>query len=226
MERDKITERFDIVADQYDSQRRYFIPCYDDYYKTSLYFLASIRKDFASVLDLGAGTGLLSKYLYSRFPNANFTLVDLSKKMIDVAKERFSGMNNFRYIISDYSKELPDGEFDLIASALSIHHLTEEDKINLYNNIYKKLNKNGVFINLDQFNAQSETLNSHYNSWWYKYIENSGVRNDERDLWLKRRELDRENSVAKTIDMLNKAGFDDAECIYSYMKFGVVLAIK
>ena len=68
MERDKITERFDIVADQYDSQRRYFIPCFDDYYKTSLDFLASIRKDFVSVLDLGAGTGLLSKGNFEKLP--------------------------------------------------------------------------------------------------------------------------------------------------------------
>ena len=146
--------------------------------------------------------------------------------MLNVAKERFFGMDNFKYIASDYSKELPDGEFDLITSALSIHHLKEEDKMNLYCNIYRKLDVNGIFINLDQFNAQSEMLNSQYNNWWYNYIEKSGVGKDERDLWLKRRELDCENSVAQTIGMLPTAGFDEAECIYNYMKFGVVLAIK
>ena len=45
-------------------------------------------------------------------------------------------------------------------------------------------------------------------------------------MWLQRRELDRENTIQETLELLKQSGFKQAECIYSYMKFGVILAIK
>lgn len=226
MEIEVIKERFDIIAKKYDEQRRFFIPCFDDFYKTSLSILWEIKNDFQSVLDLGAGTGLLTQYLFERFPEATYTLVDVAEQMMGVARERFSLSRNFNYLIADYSLNLPDDKFDLIASALSIHHLAEQSKARLYENVYNSLPLGGYFINLDQFNATSQLVNEAYNNWWYRQIELSEDLKKERELWLKRRELDRENTMQETVDMLKRVGFGRVECIYSYMKFGVVLAIK
>ena len=225
MDINNIKGRFDEIAEGYDRQRRSIIPCFDDYYGT-ISFLANVNKDFHSILDLGAGTGLLTEYLHREFPDAEFTLVDVSEQMLDVARRRFRGMKDFEYIISDYSETLPQGSFDLIASALSIHHLEEKARGQLYSAIYNKLDDNGCFINLDQFNAESDIMNNHYIKWWHEYIKLSGIENVEDPSWLKRRELDRENTIADTLNLLKNAGFRIAECIYSYMKFGVVLAIK
>jgi tRNA (cmo5U34)-methyltransferase len=226
MEIEKIKDRFNLVAQKYDEQRRFFIPCFDDYYQTSILFLSKIRPDFKTILDLGAGTGLLTKYLYEKFPNAKYTLVDASEQMIDIAKQRFENMDNFSFVISDYSKELPSNQFDLITSALSIHHLENDSKSVLYSNIYNNLPDNGCFINLDQFNAASDLLNNYYNQYWYDYIGQSAILEKERDLWLQRRELDRENTIEESVVLLKQLGFKHVECIYRYMKFGVILAIK
>lgn len=91
MEIEKILERFNQVAEKYDEQRKLFIPCFDDYYGTSITFLSKIRNDFRDILDLGAGTGLLTKYLYEKYPNANYTLVDISDQMLEIARQRFKG---------------------------------------------------------------------------------------------------------------------------------------
>lgn len=226
MDTDALSARFNEIAATYDAQRRFFIPCFDDYYETSTSFLATIRNDIKSVLDLGAGTGLLSMYLYKNFPGARFTLVDVSDRMLEVGRRRFSGMANVDYIVSDYSKGLPDSTYDLIASALSIHHLDNAAKMNCYSAIYSALNDNGIFLNCDQFNAASESMNAHYNAWWYDSIRQSGISEEERNAWLTRRELDRENTITETIGYLGEAGFSTAECIYSYMKFGVIVAMK
>jgi len=85
MEINKISDRFNLVAKNYDEQRRSFIPCFDDYYGTSVLFLSKIRKDFKSILDLGAGTGLLSKFLYEKFPAAHYTLIDISEQMLAIS---------------------------------------------------------------------------------------------------------------------------------------------
>jgi tRNA (cmo5U34)-methyltransferase len=226
MEIDKITARFNLIAQKYDEQRRFFIPYFDDFYQTSISLISKIRNDFNSILDLGAGTGLLTKYLFEKFPNANFTLVDVSEQMLEISRQRFLNMDNFNFVISDYSKELPSRQFDLIASALSIHHLVNDSKSDLYYSIYNNLPDNGCFINLDQFNASSDLMNDYYNKWWYDYIRQSKISQKEQDLWLQRRELDRENTISESLILLKQLGFKHVECIYIYMKFGVILAIK
>jgi tRNA (cmo5U34)-methyltransferase len=226
MEIEKIKDRFNLVAQKYDEQRRFFIPCFDDYYQTSVLFLSKIRPDFKSILDLGAGTGLLTRFIYEKYPNARYTLVDASEQMIDIAKQRFENADNFSYVISDFSKEFPSDKFDLIASALAIHHLEEDSKVALYTTIYNNLPENGCLLNLDQFNASSDLMNNYYNKYWYDTIGKNPILEKERDLWLQRRELDRENTIGETLGILRQIGFKHVECIYSYMKFGVILAIK
>ena len=74
-------------------------------------------------VDLGAGTGLLAAMLRPAHPDCVLTLVDLSPAMLDEAKRRFAGSADFTYEVADYAQALPEGPFDLVVSALSIHHL-------------------------------------------------------------------------------------------------------
>jgi tRNA (cmo5U34)-methyltransferase len=87
MDVDKITDRFNLIAKKYDEQRRSFIPCFDDFYQTGISLISKIKSDFNAILDLGAGTGLLTKYLYEKFPDANYTLVDVSEQMLEIARQ-------------------------------------------------------------------------------------------------------------------------------------------
>lgn len=226
MKIEDIKDQFNSCKEKYDSQRKCFIPCFEDYYEVGINILAQAGKDFKSILDLGAGTGLLSKFLYEKFPSAQYTLVDIAEQMLEIAKIRFNGLNNFRFLITDYSSAFPDGEYDLISSALSIHHLENNAKESLYCNIYKKLPAGGCFINIDQFNASSEKMNEYYNKVWYNYIKKSGISDNDLNKWLIRKDLDKENTVPETLAILKRVGFSQVECVYKYIKFGVVIAIK
>jgi tRNA (cmo5U34)-methyltransferase len=226
MEFNKIAESFGSIAQKYDEQRRFFIPCFDDFYGTSIDFLSQVVEKPTSVLDLGAGTGLLTKYLLEKYPDAHYTLVDIAEEMIEMAGKRFVNMPKLHFMVSNYAEQLPEGVFDLIASALSIHHLDDAQKKNLYSMIYDKLPVNGCFINLDQFNATSEIMNRHYVKWWHNFINQHITDTNEQQQYLKRRELDKEDTVESTIQKLRTIGFKQVDCIYSFMKFGVILAIK
>ena len=219
-------EQFNSVAQKYDSQRRRFIPCFDDFYKTSISLLKCYKNDFKTVVDLGAGTGLLTKEMYDLYPNAHYILIDIAKDMLKVAEERFSGLNNFEFMEYNYTEDIPIKNCDLICSALSIHHLENNEKEALYKTIYKKLDKGGCFINLDQFNGETETINNFYNTWWYQRINYSGITPEEKTSWMERRKLDKENTIGETIGLLKNSGFETVECIYNFMKFGVIVAIK
>lgn len=226
MQTEEIQARFDAIAKVYDENRKRFIPCFDDYYLTTSRFLSSSIPSPKTILDLGAGTGLLSKFLYDEFPEANFSLVDVSEKMLEIAKERFDGLSNFEFSVLDYTRNLPDRKFDLIASALSIYHLEECAKKTLYRNIFERLEPGGTLVNLDQFNAESSEMETLYESYWVKSIRKSGLSELEFERWQARKALDRENTVDETKALLSDAGFRGVECTYKFMKFAVVIARK
>lgn len=226
MNTQKMKEQFDLIAQKYDNNRRCFIPCFDDYYKRSVSLLKYYKKELSRVVDLGAGTGLLTKEIYELYPDAHFTLVDIADEMLDVARQRFAGLSNFDYLSSDYIENFPAEKPDLICSALSIHHLDAEEKIKLYSKIYAGLDAGGCFLNLDQFVSDSSVIDKMYSDWWMDYIQNSGISEEQMARGLERRALDKENSVETTVALLQEAGFSKVECMYRFMKFGVVLAIK
>lgn len=222
-----IEKQFNMIAEEYDSNRRRFIPCFDDLYDNTTSFIASNIKPPKGVIDLGAGTGLLTYFWYKQFREANFLLVDIADEMLSVAKRRFRGISNISYLAADYKNELPDDmPFDSVISALSLHHLENGEKGAIFERIYKALPEGGIFVNYDQFCAGSPEMDKWYDSYWENQLYNSGLKDRDIELWKQRRILDHECSVETQTDMLKKCGFRTVKCVYSYQKFAVIIAVK
>lgn len=221
-----IEEQFNHIAQEYDQNRKKFIPCFDDFYSNTTKFIASNIEKPERVLDLGAGTGLLAYFWYQQCPFAEYVLVDIADEMLKVARERFAGIDSISYQIMDYSKAFPKEDFDVIVSALSIHHLENAEKQKLFARIYEKLPDGGVFINYDQFCAGQEEMNDWFDSYWENQLENSGLTQHDLELWKERKRLDRECSVEEEIQMLSACNFKVIKCVYSSQKFAVIVAIK
>ncbi|MCH5352446.1 MAG: class I SAM-dependent methyltransferase [Acutalibacter sp.] len=221
-----IQKQFNLVAGEYDKNRRKFIPCFDDFYCGTTNLIAYNIAEPKRVLDLGAGTGLLSQFWVQHYLTAEFVLVDIADEMLDVARKRFAGMDNVTYQVLNYTNELPCGNFDVIASALSIHHLEDEDKQNLFAQIYDQLPSGGLFVNYDQFCAEQPEMDQWINSYWENQLVHSGLTAHDIALWRERKKLDRECSVEQEIAMLEKAQFKTVQCVYSCQKFSVIVAVK
>lgn len=221
-----IKTQFNLVAAEYDANRRKFIPCFDDYYESTTRFIAAGIREPKRMLDLGAGTGLLSYYWYRHFPKAEYVLVDVSEEMLKIARKRFGGIATVDFQVADYADALPKGDFDVIVSALSIHHLEDDGKKKLFARVYEKLPDGGLFVNYDQFCAGQPDLDKWFDSYWENQLSRSGLSAHDIALWKERRTLDRECSVEQETEMLRACNFTAAKCVYSCQKFSVIVAIK
>ena len=221
----EIQRKFDAISKKYDEQRRKFIPCFDDFYGATV-SVASVDVENPGILDIGAGTGLLSAFLMERYPEASFTLIDISEKMLDMAKDRFRNNSNVKYIAADYSKYDFVEKYDMVVSALSIHHLEDEEKKELYKKSYSILKENGIFINADQVHGETPFIENLNKTTWRQHIESSGLPEEEILAGYERVKLDKDTSLDQQLDWLKEAGFCDVSCIYKYYQFAVMFGRK
>ncbi|GAB6989237.1 class I SAM-dependent methyltransferase [Paenibacillus pini] len=223
--RNEVSSKFDEVAYAYDAQRRKLIPCFNDFYQTSV-SLADTSVKRPNILDLGAGTGLFSSLLLEKYPEAEITLIDLSSKMLEVAESRLARYSNVNYVLDDYTNYIALDKYDLIVSALSIHHLSDSDKMKLYKNTLLNLKANGVFINADQVLGHTEAIDMMYRGDWKSKVEASSLSREEKDSAYERTKIDRMTPLQTQLNWLQDVGFDDVDCVYKYYNFVVMYGKK
>jgi tRNA (cmo5U34)-methyltransferase len=217
-----VEELFDQGADRYDRQRRKVIPCFNDFYQTVIDLIPFADYQGFSFLDLGAGTGLLSELILKTFSDATATLIDLSEKMLEKAKERFSLNKQVDFLTQDYAHaRLPQG-WDLIVSAMSIHHLTDQGKKLLCERVFEALNPGGVFINADLVKGETETIERRYQDRWIRWIQEAGLEEAELSGIFERMRYDRPSTLMLNLQWMREAGLRDVDCSYKYYNFAVV----
>lgn len=220
-----IKEQFNQISKKYDSQRPQLIPCFQDFYNICLPVIERMSQ-LKTVLDIGAGTGLFTQFIYEKRPDLHFTLIDVSNEMLGVARERFAGMPNVAYKEMDFSFTPIPGRYDLIISALAIHHLEDDSKQALYKHVYEALNPGGLFINADQAEGRTPWFDSYYRTHWVETITASGLGQEGVDRALERIKLDKFAKLEAQLMMLEHAGFAETDCIYKHNNFVVFGGIK
>ena len=87
MDLKKLTiKEFDKAAEQFDNDN---ISVYNLCRKDYTHLLAALEEEkWESVLDAGCGTGAVIYMLHEKYPDKNYTGIDLSEKMIEVAKRK------------------------------------------------------------------------------------------------------------------------------------------
>lgn len=222
-----IKAAFDRSAQDYDRVRRLLIPKYDDFYGTAIEQLPEAGAGPLTVLDLGAGTGVLSALVLEARPGSRLTLVDLSGQMLAQARERLVEVRPLpKFIEFDYSKEPLGGPYDAVVSALSIHHLEDADKAALFVSIFAALKPGGVFVNAEQVRGPTEALHQDYHRRWLGAVRALGVPESELRAARERMGYDRPASVRDQLDWLRDAGFADVDCLFKHYMFAVLVGTK
>jgi tRNA (cmo5U34)-methyltransferase len=219
------TAAFSAHAPQYTALRRRLVPGYDQFYGAVIDVLKLNQRPPRRVLDLGAGTGLLSADVLAAFPDVSLELLDGSEPMLAEAAERL-GPAVVAVHVADMSGELPDGPFDAIISALAIHHLPDADKRRLFSRAHAALVPGGVFVNAEQVAGPTEALTAIYTATWERDCRALGATDEELDGARDRMRHDRCADVESQLAWMRQAGFAAADCVYKSWRQAVLVGIK
>jgi tRNA (cmo5U34)-methyltransferase len=96
-----------------------------------------------AVLELGVGTGETARRVRALHPGAAWTGVDASGAMLARAREALPGADLHERRLEE---PLPGGPFELVVSALAVHHLDPAGKRDLFRRVAGVLTPGGRFV--------------------------------------------------------------------------------
>jgi tRNA threonylcarbamoyl adenosine modification protein (Sua5/YciO/YrdC/YwlC family) len=133
---------FHFNPDTYAEMIRADIPQYDEFQDQ---VVACTGEGARSILDLGTGTGETARRLLEVHPGASLIGVDESPSMLESARQRLDAAR-VKLRVARLQDPLPDGEFELVASALAVHHLDPAEKADLFARVRAALAPGGRFV--------------------------------------------------------------------------------
>lgn len=149
---------------------------FEGYYNVLGYVQSLVKEnDKVKILDLGIGTGLLTKELYKN--GGQIYGVDFSGKMLELAKKKMPDGNFF---CSDFKLGLPEElkeiKFNYIISSYAIHHISDEEKVKFIKELKNHLKEDGKIIIADVAFETKEKMQ--------ECKENSGNKWDDDEFYM------------------------------------------
>lgn len=212
--KDKVTRNFDTQAHMYDQ-----------YGDVQAHVADSLARDLpcfenAAILETGCGTGFLTAQLARKYAGHQLHITDVSPRMLEQTKSRFSGMST-RFFILDAEKEQTGETYDLITASMVCQWF--EDLEEGLDNLKSMLKPDGTFYfslpgpdcfkewrsTLDQLGLPSGMPNFSYSEGIYREEK---IKKSCRDSWAFLSSLKnmgascgRENYAPLTLPQIKKA---------------------
>jgi tRNA (cmo5U34)-methyltransferase len=117
------------------------VPGYEELQEAVVAATAAVRA--MRVLELGTGSGETALRVRAGHPEASWVGIDASEAMLARARERLPDADLRLQRLED---ELPEGPFDLVVSALAVHHLDGAGKRDLFARVARVLQPDGLFV--------------------------------------------------------------------------------
>ncbi len=94
----------------------------------------------SAVLDVGCGTGTLVMMVKQAYPGARVVGLDGDPKILVIARQKVErqGVDIAIDEAMSFDMPYPDGDFDRVLTTLMLHHLTSENKLRTFAEVYSR----------------------------------------------------------------------------------------
>lgn len=216
----------------------------DSCYDLVLDLIGSMLKfpDKANVLDVGCGSGSFTEKVLKRFSGANVTAVDYSAKNLHIAEKvvvnsRTSWIRQ-DLTVPEWDERITNGSFDAAFIGWATHEIEPWNLNQFYKTVAGKLREGGLLFNADFMSGLKPSFRDLANDFVRKRVTNSfnsfdkefsqdkviiklQEKNDnQRTVWNVR------HAVDFHLKAIEAAGFKDAEEIWRYLNYSLILAIR
>jgi ubiquinone/menaquinone biosynthesis C-methylase UbiE len=187
------------------------------------------------VLDLGAGDAILLASVLEAFPHAAGVALDFSPLMLEQARGRLATFGTRAEVVEAdlgtpaWLRAAP-GPFDAVVTGFAIHHLPDERKRALYQEIYDLLSEGGAFVNCEHVASATPHLESLFEDAMTEHLwRRRRERGEEVSLEEVRKEFlqrpDRAANILAPVEdqcaWLRAAGFRDVDCFWKYFELAI-----
>lgn len=176
--------------------------------------LAQVPLTVQRVLDLGTGDGRLLALLKCDRPQLQGVALDFSPTMLEQVQARFAHDATIQVVAHNLDEPLPNlGKFDAIVSSFAIHHMTDNRKRLLYQEIFDRLYPGGIFANLEHVASPTLALHEAFLA----------------ELGLTLADDDPSNQLLDVETQLNwfrNIGFSHVDCYWKWLELALLMGIK
>jgi tRNA (cmo5U34)-methyltransferase len=179
-------------------------------------------------LDLGAGTGNLSRRVLAAIPNSHITLLDFSPNMLDgttIVLADYPG--RYETICGDFFEaDLPENHFDAVISSFALHHGRSEDEyLRVYQRIAQWLKPGGVFTCCDVVSGNNAFWTTINENGWKAYLRSVNFSEDQiNSIFASYYVEDTPISLPRHLALLQEAGFRHTDVLWKRYNFAVYSA--
>jgi ubiquinone/menaquinone biosynthesis C-methylase UbiE len=190
------------------------------------------------VLEIGCGTGELTKLILKGNKRIDIISMDNEKLMIERAEKNLEeGVLNKRVILIEkdalnFLKSMKTNSFNICASAYTLHNFNRSYRTKIIREIFRVLKKGGLFINCDKYVLDDELKDKSLFDAQIKKLDIFELigRSDIKDDLIKHETEDRSpNFIMKEKESLNELkniGFRDVEVIKRECREAIVVSKK
>lgn len=200
-------------------------------YETMRELVFDLGKHFVKrgsrVVDMGCSNGLSIERFVSEFPDAQFHLCDVSEPMLKACEKRFSNCLNVYTWNNDLRRGLPNFNFDLALSILTLQFTPIEYRQSILQEVYDKLNDGGAFIIVEKVLGNSAKIDNLFIEEYYNMKKENGYTQEQ--IANKRKSLEGvlvPLTASFNEHLLHQVGFKYVDCFYRHLNFCGWIAIK
>lgn len=221
---------FDREASGYDRTALASMPGYVALHRTLLGGIPYVPTRSFRVLELGVGTGTLSSMVLAEFPHAHLTGVDISPRMISRARAKLRPFRDRFELVAGDIGEFVERPYDVVLSALAIHHLTDPEKWRLFRRIRRCLPPGGYFGDADDHLAEDPAFDTRWAQIASSMSAGGGARGSgwyaPQAVWHDHERFDHPSTVSAEVEALERVGFSHVGVPWRFFGQAVVWAYR
>jgi tRNA (cmo5U34)-methyltransferase len=218
---------FDLEASHYDRAAPASMPGYSDLHRTLIWGIPFVATRSFRVLELGVGTGTLTAQILENFPQAEVTGIDISPRMIAQARTKLRPYRHRVELVAGDLGAFREGTYEVVVSALAIHHLADPAKWRLFGRIFRSLAPGGYFGDADDHLPEDPIFDSRYSQIAASLqSRRGGGWSSPQAVWHDHEKFDRPSTLTAELAALERAGFSHVGVPWRFFGQAVVWAYR